>query len=149
MITIRQGRLSDADLIADFQIALALESEKLRLDRATVKKGVRAVFKDKCKGQYYIAQLDGEAAGVLLTIPEWSDWRNSTVIWIHSLYVKPDARVKGVFKKMFEFLKKKTKSSQQFFGLRLYVDKNNRSAQAVYKKIGMTKDHYLLYQWMK
>ncbi len=149
MITIRQGRLSDADLIADFQIALALESEKLRLDRATVKKGVRAVFKDKCKGQYYIAQLDGEAAGVLLTIPEWSDWRNSTVIWIHSLYVKPDARGKGVFKKMFEFLKKKTKSSQQFFGLRLYVDINNRSAQAVYKKIGMTKDHYLLYQWMK
>jgi GNAT superfamily N-acetyltransferase len=149
MITIRQGKLSDANLIADFQVVLAWESEKLRLDRAAVIKGVRAVFKDKSKGKYYIAELDGKPAGVLLTIPEWSDWRNSTVIWIHSLYVKPDARGKGVFRYMFEFLKEKTKKSQQFFGLRLYVDKNNRSAQAVYKKVGMTKDHYLLYQWMK
>ena len=149
MITIRQGKLKDAGVIADFQIALAWESERLQLDRAIVKKGVRAIFRDKSRGRYYMAQIDGEVVGMLLIIPEWSDWRNATVLWIHSLYVRPEARGKGVFKKMFEFLRKKVERSKRFSGLRLYVDKDNRQAKAVYEKLGMNKEHYLMYEWMK
>ena len=149
MIRLRKGTRRDLDRIVDFQIALAWESERLRLDSAIVKKGVRAIFTDKSKGRYYMAQMDGEVVGILLIIPEWSDWRNATVLWIHSLYVRPEARGKGVFKKLFEFLRKKVEKSQRFSGLRLYVDKNNRQAKAVYKKLGMNKDHYLMYEWMK
>jgi ribosomal protein S18 acetylase RimI-like enzyme len=34
-------------------------------------------------------------------------------------------------------------------GIRLYVDKQNKKAQEVYKRIGMNGDHYLVYEWMK
>jgi len=40
------------------------------------------VFDDSNKGTYMIAQCDDRIVGSLLTIPEWSDWRNGTVLWI-------------------------------------------------------------------
>ena len=97
MIEIRRGRREDAPYIIDFQIRMAKEAEDLTLDRPTVEKGVQAVFDDPHKGAYWIAELDGEVAGCLLTVPEWSDWRNGTVLWIHSVYVIPSARRRGVF----------------------------------------------------
>ena len=98
MIEIRRGRRKDAPNIIDFQIRMAKETEDFALDRPTVEKGVHAVFDDPHKGAYWIAELDGKVVGCLLTVPEWSDWRNGTVLWIHSLYVIPSARRRGIFR---------------------------------------------------
>ena len=84
-----------------------------------------------------------------MAIPEWSDWRNGTVLWIHSLYVIPEARGQGVFKKLYSNLEKQVEQSSELTGIRLYVDKQNRSAQKVYEKLGMNKHHYELYEWLK
>lgn len=149
MIEIRQGQLRDAELIIDFQIRLAKETEGLRLNRETVRKGVLAVLRDKSKGEYHIAQEKNEVLGMLLTVPEWSDWRNGTVLWIHSLYVRPEYRRKGVFKRLYQHLKTKVEQSPDLVGLRLYADKHNSAARRVYEKLEMNKDHYLLYEWLK
>ncbi len=149
MLRIRKGRLSDARTIIGFQQKMAKETEGLILKKKTVTKGVRAVFRDKRKGIYYIVEEDGEIAGVLLIIPEWSDWRNSTVLWIHSLYVRTQSRRKGVFKKLYQSLKARVQKSNNLSGLRLYVDKTNTPARKIYKKLGMSEDHYIMYQWMK
>ena len=135
--------------IAELQLAMAMETESLQLDRQTVTKGVSAVIADPNKGQYYVADSHGEIVGVMLTIPEWSDWRNATVIWIHSLYVTPDARRKGLFKKMYLDLKNRILQSDDLAGLRLFVDKDNAPARKTYEKLGMNKDHYQLYEWLK
>jgi len=29
------------------------------------------------------------------------------------------------------------------------VDKQNKSAQKIYEKLGMSKDHYEMYEWLK
>jgi predicted GNAT family acetyltransferase len=34
-------------------------------------------------------------------------------------------------------------------GIRLYVDKTNAVAKAVYQKLGMNGEHYQMYEWMK
>ena len=111
MFRIRKGRLSDTKIIVDFQQKMAKETEGLILNKQTVNKGVRAVFRDSRKGIYYIVEEDGKVAGVLMTIPEWSDWRNTTVLWIHSLYVRPQSRRKGVFKKLYQSLKTRVQKS--------------------------------------
>jgi GNAT superfamily N-acetyltransferase len=149
MITIRAGQVKDIEAIVETQLKMAAETEGLILDRDIITKGVRAVFESPSKGQYYIAEEDGRILGVLLGIPEWSDWRNSTVLWIHSLFVCPEARNKGVFKKLYTFLKNMVDNSPELAGLRLYVDKKNKNAQKVYEKLGMSRDHYLLYEWLK
>lgn len=148
-IMIRPGLLFDVDQIADFQCRMALETEKLCLDKEIVHKGVSAVFDDPSKGKYWMAEFSGEVAGCLLTVSEWSDWRNGTVLWIHSVYVLPEFRGKGVFKNLYEHLKKIVLDSSEYRGLRLYVDKSNGDAQKVYESLGMSGEHYHLFEWMK
>ena len=149
-ITIVEGAARHHHFIADCQVAMAFETEGMRLDPETVNLGVGAVLLDPHKGKYFIAKnLEGTPVACLLTIPEWSDWRNGTVLWIHSLYVKPEYRAKGVFYQMYHHLKSMVTFSKDLRGLRLYVDKKNPSAQKVYEKLGMTKEHYDMFEWMK
>ena len=121
----------------------------MELDREVVCRGVRGVFDEPARGTYWIATEDGRILGVLLVIPEWSDWRNATVLWIHSLYVVPDARGQGVFKRLYMNLKEQVERSPELAWIRLYVDKTNQSAQNIYQKLGMSKDHYEMYEWLK
>jgi ribosomal protein S18 acetylase RimI-like enzyme len=148
-VTIRPGLLFDIDIIADFQVKMAHETENLKLDPPIVTKGVTAVLDDPSKGKYWLAERAGEVVGCLLTVPEWSDWRNGTVLWIHSVYVHPAHRKAGVYKKLYLHLRKMVEESSEFRGLRLYVDKSNSNAQKVYESLGMSGEHYHLYEWLK
>jgi len=149
MIEIRKGKLSDLERIVELQVRMAQETEGLGLDKTVVGRGVHGVFQEPARGTYWVAEEKGKVVGVLLAIPEWSDWRNGTVLWIHSLYIIPQARRQGVFKKLYLNLKKQVEQAPQLMGLRLYVDKRNKSAQEVYEKLGMSKEHYDLYEWLK
>ena len=148
-INIRPGLLFDIDVIADFQVKMAFETEKMKLDPPTVQLGVSAVMDDPSKGKYWLAEIDGKVVGCLLTVPEWSDWRNGTVLWIHSVYVHAEFRKMGVFRSLYAHLKTMVKDSKDLRGLRLYVDKSNNSAQKVYESLGMSGEHYHLYEWLK
>lgn len=149
--TVKIAKDEDFEFIVSSQMKMALETEGLNLDLVTVQKGVRAVLDDSSKGCYYIAfsDLNNVKAGMLLTVPEWSDWRNGTVLWIHSVYVIQDYRKKGVYSSLYNFLKDKVENSNTLRGLRLYVDKRNLVAQKTYKHLGMDNQHYELYEWLK
>ena len=149
MIEIRKAKLRDSGYIVELQLKMAKETEGLELNKNVVTKGVRAVFQHPAHGTYWVAEENSEILGVLLAIPEWSDWRNGTVLWIHSLYVVPEARRHGVFKKLYLNLKEQVEQSPELAGLRLYVDRQNKSAQKIYDRLGMNKEHYELYEWLK
>jgi GNAT superfamily N-acetyltransferase len=148
-LIIRPAKPSEQDWLVDMQLRMAMESENLQLDRPTVTRGVAAVFDDAHKGQYYVAEAAGRPIACLLTLTEWSDWRNGNVLWIHSVYVLPEHRGQGVYRAMYEHLKQKVQADPNLKGLRLYVDRDNRPARAVYEKLGMNGEHYRLYEWMK
>ena len=149
MIHIRPARAGDAATIADLQVRMALETEDVRLDGPAVLRGVQAVFDDPAKGQYWIAELDGQIAGCLLVLTEWSDWRNGTVWWVHSVFIRPESRRRGVFRAMYEHLRQTVEADPDLRGLRLYVDIRNVKAQKTYESLGMDGEHYRLYEWMK
>ncbi|MEM8964344.1 MAG: GNAT family N-acetyltransferase, partial [Acidobacteriota bacterium] len=114
-IEVRDATPGDAATIVEFQLRMALESEGLTLDRPTLEAGVGAVFTDPNKGRYLIAtRREGEhttVVGCLLTLPEWSDWRNGRVLWIHSVYVVPEARGAGVYRRMYRHLQAEVEAS--------------------------------------
>lgn len=149
MLNIRKAKPSDSERIVELQLRMAQETEDLQLDRDVVSKGVQGIFQEPARGTYWVAEEKPRLLAVLLAIPEWSDWRNGTVLWIHSLYVIPQARNRGIYKKLYLNLKKQIQQSPDLMGLRLYVDKRNKSAQKVYEKLGMNKEHYELYEWLK
>src|SRR5689334_19875616 len=96
---IRKAISSDAPVITDFNLRLARESEALELDLGTVTQGVAALFKDPSKGIYFVAETSETGmVGQLMITYEWSDWRNGTIWWIQSVYVKDEFRGAGVFK---------------------------------------------------
>lgn len=149
MYRIRNARPADAPAIADFLVRLGRETEGLRLDRPTVLRGARAIFRDPARGAYLVAEERGRLLACLLTTPEWSDWRNGTVVWIGSVYVVPEARRRGVFRAMYARLKGRVARSRRLRGLRLYVDKTNRRAHNVYESLGLSREHYHMYEWLK
>ena len=128
---------------------MPVETEDLHLNEELVRKGVTAVFDDPHKGRYVVAEVDGEAVGVLLIVNEWSDWRNANVFWIHSLYVVPKHRGKGVYKTMYEHIKNEVLNDDALGGIRLNVDKRNTEATKVYQALGMSDEHYNMFEWLK
>jgi GNAT superfamily N-acetyltransferase len=148
-INYRKALPADAPAIVDFQIAMALETEELDLDRGVCSKGVRAVFDDPSLGQYYVGELDGRVVCSTLITYEWSDWRDGVVWWIQSVFVSPEARGQGVYKGLYSFVQELAEASDRVRGIRLYVDKRNARAQQVYARLGMNGEHYLVFEWMK
>jgi GNAT superfamily N-acetyltransferase len=149
MVKIREAITDDAPHIIDFQLKMALETENVILDKKIITNGVNAVFNDSGKGQYYIIEGEGNIAGSMLTTFEWSDWRNGMVIWFQSVYVLPEFRGKGLFSDLYHYFEEMVSKREDLRGIRLYVDKTNQHAQLVYQKVGMSNEHYEMYEWLK
>ena len=148
-VLFREARRKDQGVIVEFQLEMARETERLKLDPQVVSKGVAEVFESPYRGTYYVAERSGLVIGSLLIIPEWSDWRNGEVWWIHSVFLQSSERGKKIFTAFYQFIKDLCQKGKNTRGLRLYVDKTNAHAQQVYQKLGMTNHHYDLYEWMK
>ena len=145
-IKIRKAALADLPVIADFNVRLAQESEGLGLDPACVEAGVAAVLTDPAKGIYYVAEVAGTVAGQLMITYEWSDWRNGTIWWIQSVYVKPEFRRAGVFRALFHHLQNLAKTRKDVCTLRLYVHADNTRASQSYERLGMTRTKYEVFE---
>jgi len=147
VVNVRPAALSDLDDIVAGNLALAEESEHVQLDSQTLREGVRALLTGRAPGRYSIAELEGRFVGQLLITYEWSDWRNRMVWWIQSVYVVPEARRLGIFRALYAYARQEALAAGTG-GLRLYVDLTNTVAQAVYRSMGMTGDHYRVFEDM-
>jgi GNAT superfamily N-acetyltransferase len=148
MITIRQALPSDTGSIIDFQEKMAWETEKLVLNHDLVSRGVAGVFDKPARGRYYVAEIEGVVVASLLITYEWSDWRDKNVWWFQSVYVLEEHRRAGVFRKMYTFIKNEAVKND-VAGLRLYVESNNRKARLTYEALGMSFEHYTMYEWLR
>lgn len=146
---VRKAISEDKNRLVDFQLAMAHETENIQLNPQIVDKGVFAVLNDFNKGVYYVAEIEDQVIGSLLTTFEWSDWRNGTVLWIQSVYVIPEFRRRGVYSEMYSYLKEMVIQTESLKGIRLYADNSNLSAHKTYKKLGMNADHYTTFEWLK
>jgi GNAT superfamily N-acetyltransferase len=147
---IREARLTDTAIIADFNARMALETELRRLDIERVRQGVHVLLSDSAKGAYFIAETETEGVttitGQLLITYEWSDWRNGNFWWIQSVYVVEAFRGQGIFQALFNHIDQLAKASKDVCGLRLYVDAHNNAARKTYERLGMKRTNYELFE---
>ena len=146
-VHVRPATSADHAFIVRGNLEMALETEDLRLDEATLAAGVRSMLDGHAPGAYWIAEVNGEPAGQLMITFEWSDWRNRIVWWIQSVYVVPTARRHGVFRHLYAHVREAAATAGAG-GLRLYVDTRNTRAQEVYRSLGMNGDHYRVFEDM-
>jgi GNAT superfamily N-acetyltransferase len=145
---IRKATPEDAAAIIDFQQKMAWETEQMHLVPEIISKGVNAVFTDRSRGQYWVAEEKKVVIASLLITYEWSDWRNANVWWFQSVYVLPEFRRTGIFRSMYQHIKNEA-DKENIAGLRLYVETNNEGAQNTYEALGMESLHYKMYEWLK
>jgi ribosomal protein S18 acetylase RimI-like enzyme len=145
---VRAAAPADAAALVDFNCAMALETEGKALDIAVVTRGVDGLFEQSRAGFYLVAEVGDEIAGCLMVTPEWSDWRNGWFWWVQSVYVKPAHRRRGVYRALYERVRRDARAGSAVRGLRLYVERGNERAQAVYRRLGMGETPYRLYEEM-
>ena len=145
-VTIRRASTSDAQVIARHNAAMAREIEQLDLDQQRLLPAVSAVLEDETKGFYLVAEADGRVVGQLMITYEWSDWRNGVFWWIQSVYVDPACRGRGVYTRLHTAIVEQAKAAGDVCGIRLYVDENNENAQRSYRRLGMSRTAYDMYE---
>jgi ribosomal protein S18 acetylase RimI-like enzyme len=141
-LAIRRGTPADAAVIVEFNRRLAEESEGKALDLAVLTRGVTAALADPNKGPYYLAEDGAEVVGQMQITFEFSDWRDGWFWWIQGVYVRSDARRRGVFRALYEHVVDAARREPDVIGVRLYVEKENHAAQQTYQRLGMEWTDY-------
>jgi len=149
-VNVRLAKPEDAALIASFSAAMALETEGRCLDLNRLHDGTSALLESPDRGFFMVAELEqaGERRllGQLMITYEWSEWRNGAFWWIQSVYVDPAWRRKGVYRRLHDTVVAIGKADTKMCGIRLYVARDNRAAQTVYRRVGLTPSMYDVYE---
>ena len=145
-LVIRIGQPDDVTALVEFNVAMARETENKVLSRDIVATGVETALQDSSHGFYVVAEKGGAIAGSLLVTKEWSDWRDGEFWWIQSVYVEPQYRRQGVYRRLYEFVREQARAKGNVCGFRLYVERQNQVAQQTYRNLGMRETVYRLYE---
>jgi GNAT superfamily N-acetyltransferase len=145
-LVLRSATPADAAVIIEYNRRLAEETEGKRLDPQVLAAGVAACLADPDKALYFLAEEDGTILGQMMITREWSDWRNGWMWWIQSVYVRAEARRRGVFRMLYRHVAELARSRPDVIGLRLYVEQENHAAQQTYSRLGMDRTGYLVFE---
>ncbi|MGH9916610.1 MAG: GNAT family N-acetyltransferase [Pyrinomonadaceae bacterium] len=145
-INIRLAEQKDLSVIVEFNLAMARETEEKNLEPAVLRRGVNNLFENRQDGFYVVADDESRVVGSLMITFEWTDWRDGFFWWIQSVYVLPDFRGRGVYRKLYAFIKGLAATDSRVRGFRLYVERENLTAQQVYRRLGMKETNYKMFE---
>ena len=145
-LIIRKAVENDLASIIDFNKKMASETENIELDHDTISSGVKRLFKNPQYGFYIVAEIEKKICACLMITTEWSDWRDGLFCWVQSVYVLPEYRRRGIYSRMYDFVKNLSYDNPDVRGFRLYVEKDNIKAQQTYEKNKMVLTHYKMYE---
>ena len=144
-INIREAHTDDLSILVENNLALAKETESLNLNKEVLRDGIKqALTREEC--YYFVAVVSGKVVGQTMITYEWSDWRNGVIWWMQSVYVLPDYRKQGVFRKLFSQIESLARTHPQVKALRLYVMQNNNTGQRTYHSLGMNDSGYIVFE---
>jgi GNAT superfamily N-acetyltransferase len=145
-LLIREAALADLPTIVEFNLLLAWESEHRTLDPVILRRGVERALSRPDLCRYFVAERAGQIVGQAMITLELTDWRDGVLWWLQSVYVRAANRSQGVFSAIFHHIRSQAQADRDVRGLRLYVERENRAAQAVYERLGFSPSGHLVYE---
>ncbi len=148
VVLVRAARASDLEALLQSTLGNALESEGVRLDEATARRGVMDLVADPAKGRVFVAEIGGAVVGSTYVSFEWSDWHAAWYWWIQSVYVAPEHRGKHVYSALYRAIQQAARGQGDVRSVRLYVEAHNHDALRAYRGHGMIETPYKVFEWV-
>jgi ribosomal protein S18 acetylase RimI-like enzyme len=145
-LCIRDATLKDLPVLVRFNAALAWDTEQRRLSPQTLSAGITRALAAPELCRYYVAEVDGKVIGQTMVTFEVTDWEDGLVHWIQSVFVDPEHRGRGVFRQLYQHVVNTATAAGDGRRVRLYVEKDNDTAIATYKRLGMHQAHFHIYE---
>lgn len=148
MVTVRAARPDDLDALVRSTLGNALESEGVRLDGATARRGVHELLRDPHKGRVFVAEAEGAVVASTYVTFEWSDWHAAWYWWVQSVYVQPAWRGRHVYSALYRAVQQAARDAKDVRAVRLYVEGHNEHALRAYRGHGMRQAPYEVFEWV-
>ena len=145
---IREATSDDLETIVTFNRQLAIDSGDDVPREPMLRAGVGRALDQPELCRYFLATAEdgGEILGQCMVTYEWSDWRDGTIWWFQSVFVKAEWRGKGVFDRLYDHVRSLANADPDARELRLYVLESNSRAQRAYQRCGMKPSGYVVYE---
>ena len=141
---IKQADVDDIELLVDYQIKMAKETEDKELNGKKVATCLDTMFKTQIFGECFVKRnKTHKGMGSTMITFAYDLEMNKTNYWFQSVYVDKEFRKQGVFTSMYRFVEQRAKE-KGVYALYLYVDKDNHLAISVYEKLGMKRLNKLI-----
>lgn len=137
-VTIRQATVEDIDFLASNTAELAYETEQKICDLDHTKKFLLPGLKNPDATEFWIASTEDESQDIasLCITKEYNIPRASSCSWFQSVFVRKNFRGRKVFSQLFKNCRRRAEILDHF-GMKLYVEANNKKAIQVYKHYDM------------
>jgi len=146
---IREAEKSDLDVLMNFSLHIAEETEAKILNQEKVRSGIKSVLDDPSKGIIFVACDKKIVIGCfMINGREWSEWRNGYILWLTGTYTAVEYRRMGVRKALFDFAVRWGKSQPQVIGLRGYRHKLNNAIHSAALTGGMQETEYRINEYL-
>lgn len=128
---------------------MAYETEDKKLNEELVKKAIEKLLIYPVYGHYFfiIDTANDKFCGMNLVTFEHNINTDSTILWIQSVFVNEDYRMKGIFRRLLYKNEDYVLENPSFKKIvKLYMDKDNAKAEKVYFKVGFKVCKEILYE---
>jgi GNAT superfamily N-acetyltransferase len=143
---VKSATISDASLILSFIKELAEYEKRLHEVVATEEILKETLFGEKSHAEAIIGYLDGSPVSFALFFHNFSTFLGRPGIYLEDLFVKPEARGKGIGQKMLGYLAHLAKE-RKCGRLEWWVLDWNETAIGFYKKLGaVAMDEWTVYR---
>jgi len=135
-VKVRRAKIEDVTFFAEFAAKLALETEGKVCDTAQMARVTSLEFQYPERTSFWIASYQGEDVGSMFLTTEYNIVKNRYYLWFQTVYIHSEFRGKKIFNEMFKCAESYAKSLG-YNGLKLFVERENKVARAVYQKKGL------------
>ena len=139
---LRAACRTDVDAVVAINKAIALETEGCELPDAGARRGAEFMLDDAVAGlrpRCWVWEECGRVVGMICISPEWSDWWGCEYWWIPTIYVEPAHRRKGIATALLGAVKEAA-DRERVQTVNLRVERDNATAQALYRRVGFAVD---------
>ena len=146
-VTFKPAGQTDIAVLTAFMREL-FEFDRKAFDEPAARKALEKVFSGELPARVWLIVSEEETIGyVVLTFGCSLEYRGRDA-FLDELYVREDARGRGVGRQALEFVEQVCRS-ERVEALHLEVDRENRRAQTVYREFGFKEhDSYLMTKWI-